>query len=370
MPVDYSQFGERDADWWHDWLRNFFDRNRTDPPFPVIQEGYYQAAQQLYDHLPSRPDRDHFAEGVSMLFESTPNDAAYAERLLYLIDIVSAITPIRCKRMLRERLSSHLFRPLVYGETRLYWTALSALSEYDVDQQTIELVLRVSEQLHDISFGLVCARVLARTHNARLGYGFLNRLVPLLTEANVMQFRVELRPIVKRLGRFGIVQWYQQDVLGWGGAQLGVRFPAQTALLAESLAKVFPWKRWSDATDPYQIIAAAQFSSRNGNLSVADVMMIARLHDVVDSEVLISLLRSMYLQNLPNTTWDLLVNSDTYGKPGVCLLYSNDEVLELSAESEPVTVSILKKAHMRAMGPEEVDARAAAEMRLPKEMWA
>ena len=354
MPEGYHEFANWTSDQWCDWLARFLDRRAVDPRVMVINDEYYRAAVRLHDGLPDACDREQFAEGVAAAFEATRNSKDFAPRLYYLIDLIAEIKPRRGRRLLLSRLSSRSFRALIYGETPLHWIALSAVTKYDVDAQTVEYIFEALKGEKDFGFGLVCFRALSYSGNANLAYGMLNWLVPLLDNHKAVLLRTELRPIVKRLGLAALIDWYQREVLESGHGRLGALHPVETAIVTGSLARLFPWKQWSEAVGPNEMIAAAQFNATSAAITTADVKRLAELHAIVNPEALIGALKALYIAGV----WEIKNHGRSFnrfpGRSGLCDLYGTGGNIELWCESDSAIIGVLEEAELRGEREKEL----------------
>jgi hypothetical protein len=211
--LNVSQFEALTPDAWYQWIDSYLNGQPCLPPIPIGRAEPHHTLLALYEDL-GRPEvQERFAEAVARLFETTPALPQNAERLFYLIQMISRLRqPFRAKRMVRRLLYSGSLREMTFGLRDLHLMLAVTASEYDFDDEFSYFLSRSAEQETDLAKLLVYFRLIARD-DSRAGWHLLEtRILPELRPDGAAMLGRVLRGIVKKVGYRTFLEWYIDSI--------------------------------------------------------------------------------------------------------------------------------------------------------------
>jgi hypothetical protein len=345
---------------WVDWIRRILNYELVEPTIPATLDEIHQSLARVYFSLESGAARDRFADAISILFESTPLVNANARRIDSLITLISAIKPLRAKKLVRRHLFGGALRGMEYGKRDLHTTLLVAAGKYQVDDELVDYIKRSAQRTGDYTYKLACLSILP-AYGQRNFVEFLNGLIASLDEKKALQLGRQLNGILRKYGFMEFCRWFTDTLRDDSDGALCDKLEfewmekALTAMVFKS-ASVPAFDDSADLSslvitgDAYRNVTALQVFARNEVLTPVQVVALARLHSQLDIDLIVKVLVNIWWR-MSNLTDDHrgwffeYISPKHFKQPAIIAVIARDEKKKFQfwGSQDPTLITIFDR---------------------------
>lgn len=311
---------------WAQWINAFLNREDYSPAVEVGNEELHHVLARVYNKLAKKADRDRFAEGLAILFESTPLIRKNAAEIYYIIELLQYLKPIGAKRIIRRHLYAGTLKGVGYGRQDLHTMLLVAASKYDVDDELSEHVKLSARDEKHFGYQLVCLRVLSMRGQEEF-LSFFKKVFNRVTNAGeAAQLAREIKSILRKRGYSAFCRWYTDLALNPSPDSeraFQLLEPNLREIVFDTLdvpdlknKRTFAAISLPDA-DPYFTLIAAQLHAYDRWYTPRQVVAIAKLHEQADVDLVVNALIVIWRRTqhrAPNEqSWIFITPGSLYG---------------------------------------------------------
>lgn len=281
-----SEIDQRSPEDWATWLLNYLRMKPVDPQ----PEPYFDDPFLCLDHFLGTIGEDartNFSSGLTLALEATPSRPENARVLYYLFDLVSNLTPVGAKTVMRQRLFSGVLWNCSFIDDEsqepihLQTLALSVCAAYAVDESLSKYIIKNLPKAQDFKFVLTGIRLLSRWRE-QLAQEWIDRgILAIRDRYDAERLVRELQRASNRHGYRELAKWLAEKYFYMRQAR-----EAQLKKFNDAWMQLTPsWEQTRNADDPHKrLISALTFAQRT-QLSPRDLLDVASLHERVEPDL-------------------------------------------------------------------------------------
>jgi hypothetical protein len=267
---------------WVTWINSFLADEPCEPDVFVNNEELHLVLRGIYHCLDGHRAQENFEEAIAQIFETTAPLRIHREKLYQIIQIIAYLKPRSAKAIVDQELVARSLQGLSRKGSDLHTELLVARSHYATSENFLNFIQNSSKEINDFGYLLSCLRALASGSDSRV-YPFLFRFIPHLDdEISASQLAVMLQALLEQTSYYHFYESYLENTVNEDPDAQEDRRKLEIFLAEMVLPE---WRSGGiPAEDPYAILLLALLRARDHFLSAHELLSIARLHRLVDSE--------------------------------------------------------------------------------------
>lgn len=284
----FDSFSVRD---WYSWLRGFLRGFPTDPEIRHPRTEPHVDLLSLYYSFSSYNTRDRFLDALGYLYQCYHFHKDDTEILYYLLQLICVLKPLGLRDNLRRDLLDEVYMDISFERQQCHALLFRTNAAYSLDEELIEYAVRSVSTMFDLSYGILCFRILSSTRRYD-ATKLLFTIVPRISSfedasALALEFKAELL----RIGARELCTWYTESF----ESMLASHLNAFDLLERAMIEHLYPLLAIMAPKDPYAHVLSQQLLSLRSQMTADDIIELARYASIVGEALAVAAIANMSL---------------------------------------------------------------------------